>query len=281
MEANLQRRVQRYGWDRAAPYYDGCWREALAPATNALLKKAALRCRERVLDVACGTGVLSLAAAQAVGPQGRVLGTDISENMVRTAAATASALGYGYCEFRRCDAEALPDGGERFDAALCGLGLMYMPDPEHAIAVMAQRLAQGGRLVASVWGRRERCGWAEVFPIIDARVASDVCPLFFRLGGATTLEEAFRAAGLHDVGVERLPCGLSYRSADEACDAALVGGPVALAYARFDANTRRAVRAEYLQSITAYRRGAGYEIPGEFLIARGEKTGLRPGSDPD
>jgi len=269
MEARLQRRVQRYGWDQASAYYDECWREALAPVTRALLKRASLAPGERVLDVACGTGVLSLAAARAVGGRGSVLGTDISQKMVDAASATATALGYSHCGFERLGAEDLPQDGPMFDAALCGLGLMYVPDPETALVRMAARLAPGGRLVASVWGRRDRCGWAEIFPIIDARVESDVCPLFFRLGTGDSLAAGFRAAGLSEVVEERFETRLRFESAREACEAALLGGPVALAYARFDARERAEVDAEYLRSIAPFRRGEGYEIPGEFVVVRG------------
>jgi ubiquinone/menaquinone biosynthesis C-methylase UbiE len=273
MEARLQRRVQRYGWDQASAYYDECWREALAPATQALLDRAALGPGAGVLDVACGSGVLSLAAARAVGGQGSVLGTDISQRMVEAASGAATALGYTHCRFERLGAEDLPQEGATFDAALCGLGLMYVPDPEAAIARMAARLAPGGRLVASVWGRRDRCGWAEIFPIIDARVESDVCPLFFRLGTGSALAAGFKAAGLRDVVEERFATQLRFESAQEACKAALMGGPVALPYSRFDARVRAEVDAEYLRSIAPFRRGEGYGIPGEFVVVRGVKPG--------
>jgi ubiquinone/menaquinone biosynthesis C-methylase UbiE len=273
MEARLQRRVQRYGWDHASAYYDDCWREALAPATDRLLQVAALAPGERVLDVACGTGVLSHAAARAVGARGSVLGIDISLLMVEAAAGTAAALEYTQCRFERCGAEDLPEAGPGFDVALCGLGLMYVPDPERAIGLMAARLVPRGRVVASVWGRRERCGWAGVFGIIDARVESDVCPLFFRLGTGAALAAAFEGAGLRDVVAERFATVLRYDSARDACKAALMGGPVALAYSRFDASVRAEVDAEYLQSIAPFRRGEGYEVPGEFVVARGAKAG--------
>lgn len=273
MEARLQRRVQRYGWDQASAYYDECWREALAPATHALLERAALAPGERVLDVACGTGVLSLAAARAVGVRGSVVGIDISQKMVEAAASTAAVLGYAHCRFERCGAEDLPDTGPDFDAVLCGLGLMYVPDPEAAIRHMAARLAPGGRLVASVWGRRDRCGWAGVFPIVDARVKSEVCPLFFRLGSGSGLADAFSAAQLEDVTVERFRTESSFGSAQDASKAALMGGPVALAYSRFDQRTRAEVADEYLGSIASFRNGHGYRIPGEFVVARGTKAG--------
>jgi hypothetical protein len=65
----------------------------------------------------------------------------------------------------------------------------------------------------------------------------------------------------------RLSVTLAYASADEAGDAALVGGPVALAWSRFDAATRSRVRARYLQTIEPWRHGdGGYRMPGEFVI---------------
>lgn len=271
MDARLQRRIQRYGWDRAAECYEEHWLSRLQPATEAVLERAAIRPGERVLDVACGTGVLAVAAAGRVGKSGRVLGIDLSEKMVETARTAASALGYDNCRFERCDAEALPDSGDRFDVGLCGLGLMYMPDPEHALELIASKLVPGGRVAVSVWGQRSRCAWAEIFPIVDARVESEVCPMFFRTGAGDVLRDALAAAGLARIATERLSVTLRYVSADEACDAAFLGGPVALAYGRFDPATRTEVRAEYVRSIESYRVGLGYAIPGEFVIGYGVK----------
>ncbi|MCC7325736.1 MAG: methyltransferase domain-containing protein [Burkholderiales bacterium] len=274
MDARLQRRIQRYGWDRAVDFYDEHWMSQLLPATNSVLERAAIGPGDRVLDVACGTGVLSLAAAARVGTDGLVMGIDLSEKMVEAARAAASALGLCNCRFARGDAEALPDLGGGFDVGLCGLGLMYMPDPERALAVMAQALAPGARVAVSVWGPRSRCAWAEIFPIVDARVDSEVCPLFFRTGAGDTLHHALQAAGLTGVSTERLSVVLRYGSGIEACDAAFLGGPVALAYARFDAATRAAVRAEYLRSVESYKFGEAYAIPGEFVIGYGVKSSV-------
>jgi hypothetical protein len=71
------------------------------------------------------------------------------------------------------------------------------------------------------------------------------------------------------VASERISTTLRYRSAEAAVGAAFEGGPVALAYSRFDAAARTEAHAEYLASIAPYRRGAGYVIPGEFVVARG------------
>ena len=270
MDARLQRRVQRYGWDRAAAHYEAAWQKQLEPAQRLLLEFAALRPGERVLDIACGTGLVTFPAASAVGPSGSVVGTDISEAMVETCRRIAGAQGITHASFQRMEAEALQFDAARFDVALCALGLMYVTDFPGAVREMCRVTRRGGRVVAAVWGQRARCGWAEIFPIVDRRVQSEVCPLFFQLGSGDLLANLMTAGGCARVQSQRLQTVLVYASAAEACMAAFAGGPVALAYSRFDAATRDSAHAEYLESIAPYRNGSGYEIPGEFVVARGD-----------
>lgn len=265
MDPRLQRRVQRYGWDRAVIAYEQGWRAQLEPAHSLMLDMAALRPGDRVLDVACGTGLISFRVAEAVGEQGAVVGTDISGEMVE-AARNAARLGIGNATFERSDAEDLPFADVTFDAAVCGLGLMYVPDPLRALCEMRRVLRPGGRAAAAVWGARRNCGWAEIFPITDARVASDVCPMFFHLGTENMLARTFEAAGFAAVRTERIRTTLHYATDDDALRAAFRGGPVALAYSRFDQAIRQAVHAEYLASIAAFRARGGYQVPGEFVV---------------
>jgi ubiquinone/menaquinone biosynthesis C-methylase UbiE len=270
MDARLQRRIQRYGWDKASAEYERYWRDQLAPAQERLLALAALQPGERVLDVACGTGLVSLTAAMQVGPAGDVVATDISEDMVTRARQRAEDLGLPNVTFARRDAEDLQVDAGSFDAALCALGLMYVPDPRQALTGMRLALRAGGRAAVAVWGARTRCGWAEIFPIVDRRVASDVCPTFFQLGTGDVLQRVMEAAGFAAVHLERISTTLVYESADAALGAAFIGGPVALAYSRFDDDTREGARREYLESIARFRRGDGYAVPGEFVVARGD-----------
>ena len=271
MEPRLQRRVQRYGWDKAAEHYEGFWRAQLRPAQDLLMELAALKPGERVLDVACGTGLVTFRAAEAVGAQGEVVGTDISQAMVDVCGELAARRGIANVRFERMDAEehALPDAS--FDVALCALGMMYVPDPVRAFVEQLRLLKQGGRAVAAVWGQRDRCGWAEIFPITDARVESEVCPMFFQLGTKEALKTSFEMAGLADVELRRLPSILEYASDEDALGAAFMGGPVALAYSKFDNATKDAVHTEYLASIEPYRNGDGYRVPGEFVVGIGWK----------
>jgi len=272
MESRLQLRVQRYGWDKAADRYEGYWAAQLKPAQDRLLEIAALRAGERVLDVACGTGLITFPAAAAVGPHGSIVASDISDRMVERIEATAAARGFANITARRAHAGESSFEAGSFDAVLCGLGLMYVPEPLAALREMRRVLKPGGRAVAAVWGARSQCGWAEIFPIVDRRVESDVCPMFFQLGSGENLRAHMEQAGFAQVQTHRLATTLSYDSADDAVGAAFAGGPVAMAYSRFDAATRGEAHAEYLESIAPFARGAGYEIPGEFVVARGERV---------
>jgi len=267
MDARLQRRVQRYGWDLAAVDYESLWRAPLADAQCALLALASPIVGERVLDVACGTGLVSFDAARAIGPNGRVLGIDLSKKMVAAAERRASELKLSNCKFSRMDAEtlALPDAS--FDLALCALGLMYMPDPEQALREMCRVLRPGGRVSVAVWGDRANCGWSALFPIVGAEVSSEVCPLFFGLGQQDALARLCANAQFEDVVHRRITATLDFADAKQACEAAFVGGPVALAWSRFNAEVRARVRGRYLNAIESWRHGRGYRIPGEFVIA--------------
>lgn len=272
MDPRLQRRVQRYGWDRAVGEYERGWRSQLEPAQRRLLEMADLRSGERVLEIASGTGLVTFPAAEAVGPSGFVLATDLSEGMVQALRAEAERRGLRQVRAERMGAEDLRVQDAAYDVALCSLGLMYVPDPGRALSEMRRALRPGGRAVQAVWGARERCGWAEIFPIVDARVKTEVCPLFFQTGTGEYMRIAMEAVEFQEIEVERLSVILQYQSVEDALAAAFTGGPVALAYSRFDEATRDAARREYLASIEPYRSGEGYEIPGEFVVARGVKA---------
>ena len=272
MDAKLQRRIQRYGWDKAAPYYEKYWQEQLAPSRERLLARAALKPGERVLDIACGTGLVTFPAAESVGLSGSVVATDISAAMVTYVAAEALRRSSTQITTVRMDAEFLQFPDATFDAVLCGLGLMYVPDPLQAMRETLRVLKPGGRLAAVVWGARNRCGWAEIFPIVESRVESDVCPMFFQLGTGERLAMTMTEAGFASVTSERFPALLRYANGEDACAAAFAGGPVALAYSRFDDDMRAEAHAEYLGSIAKFARGDGFEIPGEFVVADGRKS---------
>jgi ubiquinone/menaquinone biosynthesis C-methylase UbiE len=271
MEPALQRRVQRYGWDKAASYYENAWQQQLKPAHDALFDLADIQPGQKIIDIACGTGLMSFRASAATGSSGYVLGTDISDKMVEIADKTAKENGIGNIRFERMDAEELKISDEEFDQAICALGLMYAPNPLQALKEMNRVLKKGGHGIAAVWGQRKHCGWADIFEIVDKRVSSEVCPMFFNLGNDQVLEKHFEFAGFTSIKIKSIQATLDYDSAEEACSAAFEGGPVALAYFKFPEQVKKEAREEYLASVAKYKTEKGYSVPGEFIIGLGIK----------
>lgn len=271
MKPDFQRRIQKYGWDKAARYYESSWKRQLKPAQDRLVEIADVKPGEKVLETACGSGLITFPVAGAVEPAGEVVATDISDNMVEMAEKMANERQIRNVTFKSMDAENLDLDDSSFDIAICGLGLMYVPDPVRSLKEMHRVLRPGGRAVVLIWGERKNCGWADIFPVVDKRVASDVCPMFFQQGTGRTIEYSYQEAGFQSIHTERFKLGLNFATPEDAVIAAFSGGPVALAYNKFDDQTRRDAHEEYLESIASYQVDNGYEIPGEFVVATGYK----------
>lgn len=269
MESRLQIRVQRYGWDKDSSCYELFWQKQLKPIRDLLMEMAGLQPEDVVLDVACGTGLVTFQILRKFGFQGRLLGIDISDKMIEFASSTAALNNESRVQFRQMDAEKLSLENDSFDLAVCAMGLMYMHDPRKALEEMYRVVRPGGRAVAAVWGRRDQCGWADVFEIVDQHVASEICPMFFNLGNPHKLKLNFKSAGFRKVIVQRIDTVLSYKDSNDALKAAFDGGPVAPVYHTFSEEIKRKVHNAYLDSIAPFKMGVGYEVPGEFVIARG------------
>jgi len=270
MDAKLQRRVQRYGWDAAAVKYEPGWAPQLRAAHDRLMTEAGLAPGMRVLETACGSGLVTARIAEAIGPAGAVVATDLSQAMVDETARMAARRGLTNVWARRIDAEILDFPDASFDAALCALGLMYVPDPAHALSQMARVTRPGGRVTVTVWGERRNCGWADIFPIVDARVASEVCPMFFGTGGPRVLLNMTSTAGISNARKMRDRATLEWPDTENLLSAVIEGGPVALAAKRFTPEVRAEVETEFLASVAQYRHpNGGYAIPGEFVTVTG------------
>ena len=126
--------------------------EVFARWAKDLLETAALAPGMRVLDVACGTGIVARLVAPQVGPAGRVVGLDTNEAMLAVAQAQPKPAG-AKVEWRQCDATKLPFPDEQFDRILCQHGLQYMPDRTAALREMKRVLAASGRVALSVFSR--------------------------------------------------------------------------------------------------------------------------------
>ena len=123
------------------------------PVSVALLEAADLQPGRRVLDVACGTGLIARLAAERVGASGTVTGLDLSPDMIDVArAASPSTIAWHVG-----DATSLPFPDDAYDVVLCQMGLMFMQDRPAAVAEMRRVTARGGRVAVNTPGPSNHC----------------------------------------------------------------------------------------------------------------------------
>jgi ubiquinone/menaquinone biosynthesis C-methylase UbiE len=153
------RDAQRQSWDDAAKGWKkwSDWLDGYSIAVcERLVELAGVEPGSRVLDVACGYGEPALTAAKKVGPEGTVVATDISSEMLAYARERAAAAGLDNIEFMESDASALNFPAESFDAAVSRWGIIFEPDGEGTAARVRGFLKPGARMAISSWGTPER-----------------------------------------------------------------------------------------------------------------------------
>src|SRR2546430_2677969 len=175
-----------------------------APFTARILEAAALRPGANVLDVGCGCGGTTLAAARLVAP-GRVLGLDLSGPMLARARSDAEAAGLAHAGVQQGDAQVFPLGPASFDTVISRFGVMFFADPVAAFANIRSATRPGGRLVFACWQPLAANQWllvpgaalAEHLPP-PAPVPADG-PGMFAFADPDRLRPILAAAGWRDV----------------------------------------------------------------------------------
>ena len=189
----------------AAEFYDEFFVPALfAEWAPRLVAAAELGPGERVLDVACGTGIATLDADRAVAPDGAVVGVDLNAGMIAVARSKAPQV-----EWQEGAAEALPFGDEVFDAVLSQFGLMFFSDRSRALQEMCRVLRPSGRLAVAVWGSLEQTpGYAAMTALLSRLFGDSIADLLrspYSLGSASHLGRLMSRAGLGAVSVQLVP----------------------------------------------------------------------------
>lgn len=185
----------------AAENYQQHFVPAIAtPVSANLLALADLRPGEHVLDVACGTGVIARLAAERVGSSGSVTAIDLAPDMIDVAR-TTPAPAYPPIEWHVGDATSLPFPDDSYDAVLCQMGLMFMPDREAAVAQMRRVVRPGGRVVINTPGPIQ-----PPFEVMEQALVEHIgaelgkfVHAVFSIHDPGELASLLETAGLHDV----------------------------------------------------------------------------------
>jgi ubiquinone/menaquinone biosynthesis C-methylase UbiE len=168
------------------------------PLAVDLIEVAALRSGERVLDVACGTGIVARLAAERVGKTGKVAALDLNPGMLAVAKSVAPSD--FPIDWYESTAESMPLNDEAFDVVMCQLGLMFIPDKSAALHEMRRVLAPRGRLIINTPGPIPR-----IFRIMEESLerhieeAGRFVSAVFSLHDPAQIEQLIKEAGFQNV----------------------------------------------------------------------------------
>ena len=271
----------RATWSEAAPRYDKLSAALFGPVAEEFLVFADLRKGWRALEIACGPGVATRAAARRLGEKGSLLATDFSPEMLAVAAAYPTEKRAAPVEFRAMDAHKLDLPDASFDGVICQLGLMLFARPDAALAEMSRVAKPGAPVACLVQGRRTSMMFtALVLDSIVARAphlrAPKGAPTLYAFGPDGILEEAFTRAGLTEIVTKRLSGVFRFGSPEEYWATMTEGaGRTGAMLRSLSPELQAKVKADVLRRAAKRRIGAFIEIPYEFTLARGLKPSLR------
>jgi SAM-dependent methyltransferase len=238
-----------------------------------LVARAAPQAGERVLDVACGTGIVAREARRVLGTTATVVGVDLNAGMLDVARARDPE---GAIAWYGGSAQALPFPNASFTLVLCQQGLQYFPDRAGALAEMRRVLALGGRIVLSVWRAIEHSPGFQALGQAWAHYVSPSAAVLppFVLGEGEGLAAEVEAAGFRDVQSTEASRLLRYASLEEFVAPYIEASPMATAWSELDDQTRAAVVQDVHSALAAFiERGKDqhalvFPIETQYLSAR-------------
>jgi len=245
------------------PLWFGRWAEVL-------VELAALQTSERVLDVACGTGVTTRMAKVSVGPNGRVDGLDINAPMLAAAKELADGLDIDWIESDVCDSR-LPS--ETYDVILSQHGYHYFPDKTRALKEFLRLLVPGGRLAFSIWD-----GHSPYTNAICAAVEHHISPEIAKkqrsqrqTPSLDDLRDQVSAHGFANVVVHRKELMIDVPLAPEFVPLHLGSMPIAGAFAGLAEAAQKALIDEVAEALSGYVQGDRLVYPDAVHVAVGFK----------
>jgi len=240
------------------------------PLARIFLDRVPLEPGSRLLDVACGTGIVARLAAPMIGAAGRVVGVDLNADMIAIAEQQAPSDAAAI-EWRQGDAASLPFGDGEFDLVLCQQGLQFIPDKEQALDEMHRVLAPGGRLGICVWRAIEHSPYMKasadaLVPHVGAKSASRLhAP--FALGDAEMLRGLIAGAGFAEITFHEVDITRRMLPPEEAIPGHLASTPVGADFEALDDAARAAVVANITAAVAPYRVPEGLAIPqGAYIV---------------
>jgi ubiquinone/menaquinone biosynthesis C-methylase UbiE len=242
------------------------------PWAEDLVEMAALRPGNRVLDIACGTGIVARIAARRLGGNGSVIGLDLSGPMLDAARASPEGA---TVEWQEGNAMKLPWPDAAFDVAFCQQGLQFFPDRIVALREMHRVLTSGGRLALSVWGPIERSsGFTVLADALAQHIGPEAGALMntgpFSLSHGSELRALIDEAGFQDISIHPAVKTIRFPSTDEFVLRYAAGSALGTAITNSNDDARAALLAETAAKLrsTVDDQGLGFPIESNMVLAR-------------
>ena len=212
---------QRATWNKFSPSWkkwDDLNMDLLKPMGDEIIRSINPRGAEVVLDIAAGTGEPGLTIATML-KGGKVVITDLSEDMLEIARENAMKRDIKNIETRVCDVCALPFADNTFDAISCRLGFMFFPDMLLAAKEMVRVLKPGGKIATSVWNVLEKNFWITAILETISRHMDLPAPLpgapgMFRCAKEGLISDLFLEAGLKNIKQKEIAAKMQFKTAD-------------------------------------------------------------------
>jgi ubiquinone/menaquinone biosynthesis C-methylase UbiE len=232
------------------------------PLAERMFAHVSLRAGDRVLDAACGTGIVTRVAVQRYGHLRHIIGVDLNPGMLE-AARTHTPATRVPIEWRQGDVCALPFADGRFEVVLCQQGLPFVPDPGAALREIRRVLVPGGRLAVTVSSEVPvyYAALAEVLARHVSAAAATSCLSRYTLREARTLRRLVEDAGFGAVAMRVLEVMRRMPASAASVVGTMARAPYAREVAAVDEDVRQAVGAEVSAALEAYRDGDEVVIP--------------------
>jgi ubiquinone/menaquinone biosynthesis C-methylase UbiE len=234
-----------------------------------LVELAQPRPGERVIDVACGTGIVARLAAMRVAPTGAVVGVDLNPGMLGVARSLAAT---GSLQWQEASADKLPYPDSSFDVVYCQLGLQFFADRTAALREMRRVSATGGRLAIMVWRSiQESPGFAGLAEALERHIGQAAAAIMrapFGLSNAGELEALVSTAGFQDVVVQQRNGTVRFPSIERFVLSYVAGSPLAGPVSKADDAAREALITDVRNALKRYTSNTELAFPiGAHLLS--------------